>query len=70
MFSGPCVTSAVLHRAPEAACTTKRTTGLTSRPGRNLALRRANEIVGVYDDNVAHLVGTNAGQPSEVDLAG
>ena len=56
--------------APGAASTTKHTTGPTSRPGPNLALHRANEIVGVYDDNVAHLVGTNAGQPSKVDLAG
>jgi len=56
--------------SPGAACTTKRTTWPTFRPGRNLALRRANEKVGVYDDNVAHLVGTNAAHPSEVDLAG
>ena len=52
------------------ACTTKRTTGRTSRPGPNLALRQANAIVGVYYDYVVHLVGTSAGQPSEVDLAG
>ena len=55
---------------PGAACKTKRTTGRTSRPGPNLALRRANEIVGVYNGNIACLVGTNAGQPSKVDLAG
>jgi len=52
-----------------AAYTTKRTTEPTSRPGPNLALRRANKIVGVHDDNVARFVRTNAGQPSEVDLA-
>jgi len=51
------------------ACTTNRTTGCTSGPGRNVAVSRANEIFGVYDDNVARFVGTNAGQPSEVDLA-
>jgi len=48
----------------------QRTTGRTSRPRLNLALRRANELIGVYDDYVARLVGTNAGPPLEVDLAG
>ena len=55
--------------SPGAACTTNRTTGCTSGPGRNLAVSQPNEIFGVYDDNVARFVGTNAGQTSEVDLA-
>ena len=55
--------------ATGAAFATKCTIGRTSMPGPNLTLRRANEIVCVYDDNVARLVGTNAGQPSEVKLA-
>ena len=57
------------EHGPGAACTTNRTTRCTSGPGRNLAVSRANEIVGVYDDNVVRFVGANAGQPSEVDLA-
>jgi len=53
-----------------AACTTRRTTERTFRPRLNLALRRANELVGVYDAKRSPLSRDYLGEPRFTRAAG